>query len=331
VLWVEKYRPGKFEEIVGQERVVHHLQSFACNRTLPHLLVSGPHGTGKSVAIECVARGLYGEHWVENCTVIHCADLFQLGKQYLEEDERYSHIYRKDASLITNFKHIIRWYASLQPLDAPFKLMVIDDASSLTREAQSSLRRTLERYSRTCRFVFCTTRPAALIPAITSRCLPFFFAPVPNETCYRYLKLVLAREKQESCCSDDDLDLIVQDSAGDLRRALMLLQVAVQSEGPFDLTKLRESETRLVASAVYSAMAARDGESANRRIEALMLEYGLSAREVLQELRRILKREYNDPKIACALADTDYLLGHCSNEFIQLNAFTARVIDEVFC
>ena len=110
----------------------------------------------------------------------------------------------------------------------------------------------------------------------------------------------------------------------------MLLQVAAESGEPFDLAKFRETETGMVAAAIYSAIAAGDGISANRRIESLMIEYGLSAGEVLKELRKVLKREYNDPRIACALADTDYLIGHCNNEYIQLNALAARIIDEVF-
>ena len=295
MLWIEKYRPVSFGEIVGQERVVQHLQSFASGGSLPHLLISGPHGTGKSVAVECVARILYGDHWVENCTVLHVSDLFLLGKKYLEDDERYAHIYRKDESLINNFKHIIRWYASLRPLNAPFKMIVIDDASALTRDAQSSLRRTMERYSQTCRFVFCTTHPAAIIPAIASRCIPFFFGPVSPELASAHLKSILAKEKPERCCTDDEIDLIVQDSGGDLRRSIMLLQVATESGEPFDLAKFRETETGMVAFGIYSAIAAGDGATANRRIESLMIEYGLSGSEVLAELRKVLKREYNDP------------------------------------
>lgn len=330
MLWIEKYRPAAFEEIIGQERVVQHLRSFAGSGSLPHLLISGPPGTGKSVAVECIARKLYGEQWIGNCTVIHASDLFLLGKKYLEDDERYAHIYRKDESLINNFKHIIRWYASLRPLDAPFKMVVIDDASALTRDAQSSLRRTMERYSQTCRFIFCTTHPAAIIPAIGSRCIPFFFGPVAPELVQAHLRKILATEIPGGCCTDDEIDLIVQASGGDLRKSVMYLQVAAESGEPFDLSKFRESETTMVASAIYLAIASGDGISANRRIESLMIEYGLSAGEVLAELRKVLKREYNDPRIACALADTDYLLGHCNNEYIQLNAFAARIIDEVF-
>jgi replication factor C small subunit len=330
VLWIEKYRPVQFDEIIGQENVVGHLKSFSCAKTLPHLLLSGPHGTGKSAAVECIARVIYGDHYRENCSVLNAADLFMLGKRYLENDERYIHLYRKDLSLIANFKNIVRWYASLQPFGTPFRMMVIDDASALTREAQSSLRRTMERYSRTCRFVFCTTQSSALIPAISSRCLPFFFGPVPDARASSHLKHILSRENPDRCCSDDEIDLIVQESGGDIRRAIMLLQVASESGEPFDLSRFRESETEMVAQAVCSAIIGRDGQAANRRIESLVIEYGLSANEVLREIRKVMKREYNDPRIADAIARTDYLIGHGNNEFIQLNALAARLIDEVF-
>ncbi|HVP93867.1 MAG TPA: AAA family ATPase [Methanoregulaceae archaeon] len=330
MLWIEKYRPVLFDEIIGQENVIGHLKSFSCSKVLPHLLLSGPHGTGKSVAVECIARLIYGDQYRENCTVLNASDLFMLGKRYLEDDERFIHLYRKDQSLISNFKNIVRWSASLQPFGTSFRMMVIDDASALTREAQSSLRRTMERYSRTCRFVFCTTQSSALIPAISSRCLPFFFGPIRADVAASHLRSILARENPERCCSDDEIDLIVQESGGDFRRALMLLQVASESGEKFDLSRFRESETEMVAQAVCSAIIDRDGQAANRRIESLVIEYGLSANEVLRELRKVMRREYNDPRIAEEIARTDYLIGHGNNEFIQLNALAARLIDEVF-
>ena len=165
-------------DIVGQEPVIRHLASFAASGTVPHLILTGPHGTGKSVAVECFAKALFRENWELNTTIFQTADLFLQGKAFLEQEERYAHLYQKSQSLLTNFKYIIKWYASLRPLDTEFKLMVFEDAHTLTREAQQALRRIMERSSGTCRFIFTTTNQSALIPAITSRCLPLFFAPV---------------------------------------------------------------------------------------------------------------------------------------------------------
>jgi replication factor C small subunit len=331
MLWIEKYRPGSFDKILGQDRIIAHLGTFAQTGSLPHLLLSGPHGTGKTASIDCLSRALYGDFHEENMTCIQTGDLFFLGRKYLEENEKYSHIYRKDESLLVNFKNIIRWHASLRPLDAPFRLLVFEGASALTREAQQGLRRIMERYSGTCRFIFTTSHPGALIPAISSRCLPFFFAPLSDEIVTGQLRNIMKLEAgdKETICNDD-LDLITRAAQGDMRKAVMLLQVTLQSGESFDLVRFSQTETNVIANAIYSAISSGDLQSATRRIETLIIEYGLSSGEVLQELKAVFKREYNDPRIAIALGDTDYLLSHCNNEYIQLNALAARIIGEIF-
>ncbi len=145
MLWTERYRPVRLEDIRGQDRVIGLLVSCAASGTSPHLMFSGPHGTGKSAAIRCFAERLYGENWEANTSFFQTADLFSQGKKLLEEDERYAHLYQKSQSLIVNFKYILKWYASMRPLDADFKLMVFEDAHALTREAQQGLRRIMEQ------------------------------------------------------------------------------------------------------------------------------------------------------------------------------------------
>ena len=124
MLWTERYHPTQLNRIAGQENVIALLSSFVNSGTVPHLMLTGPHGTGKSTAIECFAKELYGGNWEMNTTVFPTADLFSQGKKLLEEDERYAHLYQKSMSLIANFKYILKWYASMRPLDADFKLMV---------------------------------------------------------------------------------------------------------------------------------------------------------------------------------------------------------------
>ncbi|NMB77516.1 MAG: AAA family ATPase [Methanomicrobiales archaeon] len=330
MFWIEKYRPGRLDEIVGQDAVIRHLASFAQSTTCPHLLLSGPHGTGKSVAIECFAKQLYGESWELNTTVFQTADLFLQGKALLEQDERYAHLYQKNISLINNFKHIIKWYASIKPLNAGFKLMVFEDAHTLTRDAQQGLRRIMERTSGTCRFVFTTTNPSALIPAIRSRCLPLFFAPVDATQVLEKVRAVRALEL--SCphsCSEDDLELIVQAAGGDLRRALLLLEGAMETGRCTELFELEQSETSTIAASALTAIKDSDTKSAIRRFEALMIDYGLSGSEVLGEVRSAVKREYNHPALAIALADAEFRMLHANNEYIQIGALTTG-IREVF-
>ena len=331
MLWIEKYRPGSFEEIIGQEQVTFHLRAAAESGNVPHLLLTGPAGTGKSAAAACLARVLYGDRKDENHTVIQTSDLFEQGRKYLEDDERYAHLYRRDESLLANFKNITRWYASIRPLDAGFRLLVFEGASALPREAQQGLRRIMERYSATCRFIFVTSRPSAIIPAVSSRCLPFFFAPLADATIEERLRAILDAEYgSRPPLTPDDIELIVQAAGGDLRKAIMLLQVSAGAEDAADLVRCSRTETGQIAQAALTAIEARDLPAAFRRFETLMIEYGLTSREVLHEFRRAARKEYNDPRIAVAIAEADYILTHANNEYIQLNAMIARIAGEVF-
>lgn len=330
MLWTEKYRPGKLEDIIGQEAVVRHLHSFATTGSLPHLLLSGRHGTGKTAAIQCFARRLYGDAWQTNTSVFQTADLFFSGKNYLEQDERYAHLYRRQESLLTNFKYIIRSYAAMRPLDAPFKLMVFEDAYALTREAQQALRRIMERTSSTCRFILTTPNQSAIIPAISSRCLPLYFTPIENGLMQKHLQAIRQKEagnKAEERYDDEHLELIVQASKGDLRRAILLLQIAMKSGTAPDLATIAQSETATVAASAIAAVRNADTRTANRELESLMIDYGLTGSEVLLEIRAVIRREYNHPGLVTALADADMRILHGNNEFIQIGSFVAEAKD----
>jgi replication factor C small subunit len=332
MLWTEKYRPQTLEDIIGQEHVISYLSLFAQTGSVPHLMLTGQHGTGKTSAIECLAKRLYGENWQMNTSLFQTADLFLQGKNYLEQDERYAHLYQKQASLLTNFKYIIKSYSAMRPLDAEFKLMVFEDAHTLSREAQQALRRIMERTSSTCRFILSSTTPSAIIPAISSRCLPLFFIPIESGVMQRHITAI--RDKESSghgihVCDRDHLELIVQASKGDLRRAIMLLQLAMKTGKKGDLRSMAQSETGNIMAAALVAIRGGDMRSASKKLESLMIDYGLSAHEVISEMRITARREYNHPKIVIELADADTRIGHCNNEFVQIESFITE-IREVF-
>ena len=330
MFWIEKYRPITFDQILGQNGVLEVLKRCAETKNLPHLMVSGPPGTGKSVAIETTIRELYGERWQDNVTIFRTADLMEKGKSALESDERFYNLYRSDESFLSNFKHIISAYASIRPIDAEFKVMLFEDAQALSHDIQHALRRTMERYSATCRFVFTTTQVSSLIPPIKSRCLPLFFGPINRDIIRKTLDRIMEDVQPEDKVPEEGIGLIVAASAGDLRKAIMYLQVRTETKTSFNPDTLSRSETQDEACLAFQAMKAKDTGTAQQKIQSLMISHGLSGQEIINTLHQVIEREYHDPEIVTLLADADARLPHAGNEYLQVNALVATIVSEVF-
>lgn len=300
------------------------MESAARRRELPHLLLAGPPGSGRMCSVRCLASALYGEHADENTTVIATGDLFAEGRTYLENDERFAHLYRKDESVLSNVKRIIRTYASIRPLDAEFKLMVFSEADAMPAGMQQALRRTMERYSRTCRFILVTARQSSIIPAIASRCLPVVFRPLPTDTVTGILSGILATEGVDSL-PDEEVGMIAAAAHGDLRRAITLLQIAVTTGAPVALDEFEVNGAERSARSVLEAVADGDMAEAQRVAEGLLITEGLTGRELLLELRKAARRDRNEPSLAIALAETDAVLAGGTSEFVQIGALLARL------
>src|SRR4030042_1211787 len=153
-IWTEKYRPSKFYELVGQDDIVKKVQSLTNSLNIPHLLFIGPAGTGKSTLALIIVKELFGKNWREN---------------YLEfnaSDERGINVVREKVKNFARTKSLG---------NVPFKIIFLDEADALTPEAQQALRRTMENYSSTCRFIMSCNYSSKIIDPIQSRCAIFSF------------------------------------------------------------------------------------------------------------------------------------------------------------
>ena len=330
MLWTEKYRPDSFEKIRGQTEVIGHIKKFAEEKNVPHMIFFGPHGNGKSCAVECLAKTIYGDDAGLNVTVIPAGTLFRQGKTWLEKEYKYSHLYKSENSLIANFKHIVKWYASMKPFNAEFRIIVFEDAGELTFDAQAALRRIMEKYSRTCRFILIARQQTVIIPPIASRCLPLFFSPLDSSDITACLNEIIEKEGITGDVADGgNVELIAKVSEGDLRKATLFLEAFVSKEDA-DILDLTNSEVSAIAYALFATIRNKDLKKSCEIAEMMMLEYGLSGREVIAELKEVVKREYNDEYLTVILSDTDFSLCTAQNEYLQINAMIARIITEVF-
>ncbi len=306
-IWVEKYRPRTLDEIVGQDNIVQRLKGYVAQKNIPHLLFSGPPGTGKTASAIALARDLFGEIWRDNFIEMNASD------------ERGIDVVR----------HKIKEFARTAPIGgAPFKIIFLDEADALTPDAQAALRRTMEMYSRICRFILSCNYVSRIIEPIQSRCAVFKFRPISEDA--MKMKLIEIAEKEGLQITKDGLDALIYVAGGDFRKAINALQGAaafgekIDAEAIFQITATaRPEELREVLDLALNG----NFLEARTTLEKLLVEYGMSGEDVVNQLFKEIVSSNFDEKLKVVLIDklgeVDFRLTEGSNERIQLDAYLA--------
>ena len=196
LIWTEKYRPQRFSEIKGQKEIVEKVAAFVRTKSMPHLLFAGPAGVGKTTLALVIAKELYGEHWQQNVLELNASD------------ERGIDVVRVKVKDFARTKAIG---------DVPFKIALLDESDALTREAQQALRRTMESYTKTARFILLANYSSKILDPIQSRCAIFRFRPLERGDIKNILLNVAKHETLD--IDADALESIIDVSEGDARRA----------------------------------------------------------------------------------------------------------------
>lgn len=307
-LWVEKYRPQKLDDVFGQTGIVKRLKSFVNNKNMPHLLLSGPAGTGKTTSATCIARELYGDQWHMNFMETNASD------------ERGIDVVRGK----------IKDFARTMPLgDVNFKIILLDEADALTREAQQALRRTMEMYATTCRFILDCNFSSKIIDPIQSRCAVFRFKPLDERSVIEYLNSICEQEKVNAEASA--LTAVYNVSKGDLRKALNILQSSasvaktISDEVVYEVASYAQpKELEKVISLALEGLFSQ----ARALLFDVMLKYGLSGIDAITQMQSIVIGLELDDKLKVKLIDRvgeyEFRMVEGADEFLQLDALLAQ-------
>jgi len=310
-MWTEKYRPKSLEDIVNQEEIVNRLKSFVKARNIPHCIFAGPPGTGKTTAALCLAHDLYGPGYHEYIMELNASD------------ERGINVVRETVKTFARTKSIG---------EVPFKILILDEADNMTSDAQQALRRTMERYTETARFILIANYSGRIIEPIQSRCAPFRFTYLPEEKIIERIKYIA--EQEGLTITEDGIKAVIEIGGGDLRRTINVLQTAASTGKPIDEETVYSVVGRANPADVREMMiTALNGDfiKARNKLRELLLKYGLAGSDILGQIHNEVFR-LNIPdkwkvKIMEIIGETDYRLLQGSNEEIQLSALLARFVE----
>jgi replication factor C small subunit len=307
-IWTEKFRPKTFEEVKGQKDIVEKVKAFVKQENMPHLMFSGPAGVGKTTLSLVVARQLFGESWKNNFLELNASD------------ERGIDIIRNKVKNFARTRAIG---------NVPFKIIYLDECDALTREAQQALRRTMENYTQTTRFILSCNYSSKIIDPIQSRCSVFRFRPLEKEDVFDIIKTI---EKEEKIVIDDKAkEAVFEVSGGDCRRAENILQACsaisdkITEEVIFSMASV--AKPKEIKEILDLAIANKFVQS-REKLLSTMLNYGLSGIDIIKQIQREVWNLDIDGRKKVELIDKcgeiEFRMTEGSDEYLQLEALLAN-------
>ena len=307
-LWTEKYRPSDFSEIKGQKEIVKRVKAFVEKQNLPHLMFTGPAGVGKTSLALVIAKKLFKDSWRQNFLELNASD------------ERGIDIVRNK----------VKDFARTRAIgNVPFKVIYLDECDALTREAQQALRRTMENYTQTCRFILSANYSSKIIDPIQSRCVVFRFKHLDKK---EVMEIIDNIAKQEKLRIDDGAkEILYEICEGDCRKLENVLQssAAVAYHISEDLIHSIASvaKPKEIREVLELALNNKFIDARNKLLD-LMLSYGLAGIDVIKQIQKEIIELNIDNRSKMILmekcGEIEFRMTEGSDEFVQLEALLSQ-------
>ena len=309
-IWTEKYRPSIFSEVVGQDNIVKRVESLTNSLNIPHLLFAGPAGTGKSTLALIIVKELFKDNWRENYLELNASD------------ERGINVIREKVKNFARTKSLG---------NVSFKVIFLDEADALTPEAQQALRRTMENYSNTCRFILSCNYSSKIIDPIQSRCAIFRFKLLEKKDVERVIQRIA--EKEELMINPEAIEIIYEGSEGDCRRCINILQSTASISPSITpelvstiISNTKPKDIKVVLDYAISG----DFQKARERLLDVMLKESISGQDVIKAIQKEIWKLNIEPELKVKLTEKtgeiEFRLVEGSDEFIQLESLLASFV-----
>ncbi|MBW0475082.1 hypothetical protein O181_014797 [Austropuccinia psidii MF-1] len=267
--WVEKYRPTTLDHITGNIETIQRLKVIARDGNCPHIIICGTPGIGKTTSILCLAHALLGNSYKEGVLELNASD------------ERGIDVVRNKIKAFANTK------VSLPP--GRHKIIILDEADSMTAGAQQALRRTMEIYSNTTRFALACNHSNKIIEPIQSRCAILRYGKLSDQEVLKRLYEICKAENVQF--ADDGLAALIFTAEGDMRQAINNLQSTVSGFGFISadsVFKVCDQPHPVLIKKLITACERGDVSESLDQLDELWLQ-GYSALDIVSTLMKVVK------------------------------------------
>ncbi len=309
-VYTEKYRPKTLNDVIGQQAIVKCLKGFVKNKNMPNIIFIGPPSVGKTTCALAFAKEMFGEHWKQNFYELNASD---------------------DGG-VKMMRTKIKAFAQSSSVGFKFKVVFLDESDYLTKDAQATLRRVIEKTSHICRFIFSCNFPHKIIDPISERCSEFRFSRLQDNEVETYIKSVIKTE--ELTITDKALKLLATKSEGSMRKPLNLLQtLKLAGETNIEIPTietytywLSKSDLQpLIEGAINKSFKTIDTE-----LKYLLFEKGYSTKDIIGSLSSAIKDSSLTPQAKLQaidfLATIEFRISVGANPMVQLRALFARIM-----